>query len=166
MPPRGTFMDESTQNIVSTTAIINIINKYFRLLDEKRFEEGMISLIFAEDASIERPNGTLMIGPKSIANSHGQSFIRFQSTQHLTSNFDIELQQKSATFRFNLVAMHVWAEDFGDATVPANDNFFLAGGVMTGEMELTELGWRIRKLLNTNVWRHGIGFQNLAQTDK
>ena len=113
--------------LTHTVAITDVINRYFAALDQKHFDIITMSQIFADDATVQRPNGTTTIGPKEIGDSHGRSLSRFRATQHLTSGFIITLNDDtSAEFRANLVAMHLWAEGHGDPNADPNDNFFRA----------------------------------------
>ena len=152
--------------LVHTVAITEVINRYFAALDQKQFDVTTMSQIFADDAKIQRPNRTTTIGPKEIGDSHGRSLSRFQATQHLTSGFIITLKNDtSAEFRANLVAMHLWAEGHGDPNADPNDNYFLAGGVITGHVLLGASGWRITEIANHVSWRRGTGFQQILQTE-
>ena len=152
--------------LVHTVAITEVINRYFAALDQKQFDVTTMSQVFADDASIHRPNGTTTIGPKEIGDSHGRSLSRFQATQHLTSGFIITLKtDTSAEFRANLVAMHLWAEGHGEPNANPNDNYFLAGGVITGHVLLGASGWRISEMANHVSWRRGTGFQQILQTE-
>ena len=152
--------------LVHTVAITEVINRYFAALDQKQFDVTTMSQIFADDAKIQRPNRTTTIGPKEIGDSHGRSLSRFQATQHLTSGFIITLNDDtSAEFRANVVAMHLWAEGHGDPNANPNDNYFLAGGVITGHVHLGAMGWRITEITNQVSWRRGAGFQQMLQTE-
>ena len=149
-----------------TVAITEVINRYFAALDQKQFDVTTMSRIFADDATIQRPNGTITRGPKEIGDSHGRSLSRFQATQHLTSGFIITLNDDtSAEFRANVVAMHLWAEGHGDPNANPNDNYFLAGGVITGHVLLGASGWQITEIANHVSWRRGTGFQQILQTE-
>jgi hypothetical protein len=148
-----------------TVAITDVINRYFAALDQKQFDRATLSQIFADDAKIVRPNGAVTTGPQAIGDSHSQSLSRFRATQHLTSSFIITLKDDtSADFRANLVAMHLWAEGHGDPNVDPNDNYFLAGGVLTGHVSFGASGWRIAEIANHVIWRRGTGFQQMLQT--
>jgi hypothetical protein len=152
--------------LMHTFAITEVINRYFAALDQKQFDVATMSRIFADDAKIQRPNRTTTIGPKEIGDSHGRSLSRFQATQHLTSGFIITLKDEtSAEFRANLVAMHLWAKGQGDPDANPNDNYFLAGGVITGHVLLGASGWRITEIANHVSWRRGTGFQQILQTE-
>ena len=147
-----------------TVAITEVINRYFAALDQKQFDVTTVSQIFADDAKIVRPNGAVTTGPKEIGDSHSHNLSRFRATQHLTSGFIITLKDEtSAEFQANLVAMHLWDEGHGDPSADPNDNYFLAGGVITGRMILGASGWRITEITNQVSWRRGTGFQQMLQ---
>ena len=153
------------ESFLKRAEIMELINRYFAALDQKTFDSTTMNLIFEDDASIVRPNGAETIGYKAIGESHRKSFIRFRATQHITSGFVVTLNDhEKAEFRGNLVAMHVWAEGLGDTTVDPNDNYFLAGGVISGKAEMTSQGWRIIQLSNDVIWRKGTGFKQILQT--
>ena len=61
-----------------------------------------------------------------------------------------------AEVRANLVAMHLWADGYGDPH--ALERYFLAGGVLLAKAEKTASGWRISELALHNKWRTGSGF--------
>jgi len=151
--------------LIHTVAITEVINRYFAALDQKQFEVATMRQIFADNAKVVRPNGAAITGPKEIGESHSQSLSRFKATQHLTSGFIITLiDSTTAKFRANLVAMHLWAEGEGDPSVDPNDNYFLAGGVITGHVALVADGWQITEITNQVTWRRGTGFQQMLKT--
>ena len=151
--------------LIHTVAITEVINRYFAALDQKQFDLATMSQIFADNGKSIRPHGIVTTGPKEIGESHSRSFSRFRATQHLTSGFIITLTDSTtATFRANLVAMHLWAEGEGDPSVDPKDNYFLAGGVITGQVTLVADGWRITEIANEPTWRQGTGFQQVLNT--
>jgi SnoaL-like domain len=145
--------------------ITETINRYFAALDKRTFDRETFRKIFTDKAAVVRPNGASIIGPEEISASHAKSMDRFRATQHLTSGFIIDLADESnANFRVNLVAMHVWKEGLGDPNVPKQDNYFLAGGVVSGSAIKTSDGWRILEIRNDVTWRQGVGFQEILNT--
>jgi len=90
-------------------ATVGVLNRYFRLLDEKSFEIEQFAEVFADDGAVLRPNGTSMVGPIAIVESHRKSFARFAATQHLLTGHDVETDGDSVMIRANLMAMHLWA---------------------------------------------------------
>ncbi|MFN8441246.1 MAG: nuclear transport factor 2 family protein [Caldilineaceae bacterium] len=156
---------EKVEAFVNKAEITELLNRYFRALDQKDFDATTMHLIFADNARIVRPNGAETIGPQPIGESHRKSFVRFRATQHMTGGVIVTLHDHGqAEFRGNLVAMHLWAEGLGDPTSHPNDNYFLAGGVLSGKAVMTSQGWRITQLSNDVIWRKGTGFQQILQT--
>jgi hypothetical protein len=159
-------MNDQTK-LMHTVAITEVINRYFATLDQKEFDEVTMSRIFTGNARITRPHGAATTGPKEIGASHSRSMSHFRATQHLTSGFIITLKDDiTAEFRANLVAMHLWAEGEGDPNINPSDNYFLAGGVITGHASLGEGGWQIAELTNQPTWLKGAGFQQMLQMFK
>jgi len=151
--------------LIYTVAITEIINRYCAAVDQKQFDMVTMSQIFAENAKVIRPNGVVTIGPKEIGESLSRSFSRFKATQHLTSGFIITwIDSTTVKFRANLVAMHLWAEGDGDPNVDPKDNYFLAGGVITGQLLLVADGWQITEIANEPTWRQGTGFLQVLNT--
>ena len=152
-------------SLIHTVAITALIDRYFAALDQKQFDLPTMSQIFADNAKVIRPHGQVITGPQEIGASHSRSLSRFRATQHLTSGFLITLvDPTTAGFRANLVAMHLWAEGQGDPGVDPLDNYFLAGGVITGQVALLAQGWRITEIANQVIWRRGAGFQQMLAT--
>jgi hypothetical protein len=142
--------------------ITEALNRFFRALDEKTFDETIMSGIFTPDAKTVRPNGVTVVGPRSIGESQGQSFVRFRATQHLVSGHVISVDVDEAEVRANLVAMHLWADGNGDPN--ALERYFLAGSIVLAKAEKTSSGWRISELVVRNTWRTGSGFASMLNT--
>lgn len=147
----------------TTQTAVAVLNRYFRLLDERSFETAQLAEVFADDGAVLRPNGTSMVGPAAIAESHRTSFARFTATQHLLTGHDVEADGDGVTVRANLVAMHLWVGG-ANGVIAQPDDYFLAGAVITASLVASQSGWRIRRLVNTNVWKAGSGFANMAAT--
>jgi|SRR5262245_11198259 len=154
-------------NAASTLAIIDILNRYFAMLDERKLDVETLNRVFTADAKIVRPNGSVTVGPRAIGESHTENFSRFRATQHMASGLIVtHISDAEARFRGNLEAMHLWAAGQGDPSVHPNDNYFLAGGVITGRVVLLAEGWRLAELAMDVVWRRGTGFQQMIKEIK
>jgi hypothetical protein len=148
-------------------AITEVVNRYFATLDERRLDLATLSRIFTTDAKIVRPHGLITVGPQAIAESHTENFSRFRATQHMASGLIVtRVSDTEARFRGNLVAMHLWAEGQGDPAVDPSENYFLAGGVITGRAALFSGCWRIAEMANDVVWRRGTGFRQMLKEMK
>jgi hypothetical protein len=74
----------------------------------------------------------------------------------------IELDGDQAAVRVNVMAMHLWADGFGDPN--ALDKHFVGGVVIQASARRTANGWRLTNLRGRNVWRSGSGFGTMLQT--
>jgi hypothetical protein len=154
-------MAEKQAQWIIICEVTQVLNSYFRALDEKNFEVSHLQLIFTPDAEVIRPNGAVTIGPEQIVSSHKESFARFRSTQHLLTGHEVNIDGEKATVRANLVAMHLWAN--GQPDINSAENYFLAGGVITARLLQSAQGWRISRIENRVVWRGG-SFGSMLQT--
>src|SRR6476469_789766 len=91
--------------LVDKLEIIDVVNSYFRALDEKHFDIQHLRRIFTDDAKVVRPNGLTVIGPQEIGASHDKSLVRFESTQHMLTGHDTQIEGDVASVRVNLIAM-------------------------------------------------------------
>jgi hypothetical protein len=149
--------------LVNKSEITSVVNHYFRALDEKNFDALHFAAILTPQAKVTRPNGASLIGPEEISASHEKSFTRFEGSQHLLTGHDISINANTASVRANLVAMHIWQGSNTNANKA--DNFFVAGGVIRGELVQTDGQWKISELRTDVVWRAG-GFKDMAQTSR
>ena len=158
-------MDQSNQaaitELIYESNITSVVNSYFRALDENNFEAQHFATFLTTDARMTRPNGASLVGPEEISATHKQSFASFEGTQHFLTAPDISIKGDTAAVRANVIAMHMWQ---GSNTNANNiDNFFVAGGVVSGKLIQTDGHWKISQLSNVVVWRGG-GFKNMMQT--
>ena len=107
------------QVFVLIVEIQQVVNGYFRALDEQDLEPAHLRRILTGDAKVIRPNGAAMVGPETIGQSHRESMARFESTQHLISSHDVAIDGDTATVRANLVAIHIWPGARTMLTTPA-----------------------------------------------
>ena len=141
--------------------ITNIVNSYFRALDEKHFDARHFASLFTPEANVTRPIGASLIGPEEIRASHAKSFTRFEGSQHYVAGHDITVDGSTARVRANLVAMHMWQGSKSDAN--KLDNFFVAGGVIYATLTQSDGHWKISAMSNAVFWRAG-GFKDMMQT--
>ena len=142
--------------------IQQVVNGYFRALDEKDLDAAHLRRIVTDDVKVIRPNGAAMIGPETIGQSHRESMARFESTQHIISNHDVAIDGDTATVRANVVAIHIWPGARTMLTKP--ESYFTAGGVITAHLVRTGEGWRISEMSNRVLWRAGGGFERVIAT--
>jgi hypothetical protein len=149
---------------VDKLVITELLTKYFQLIDDKDFAVEKMQAVFTDNGAVTRPNGAVTTGPAEIAESNRKSFARFRVTQHLPAGYIIEINGDEATVRVNVVAMHLWADGFGDPN--ALDRHFVGGIVIQASARRTAHGWRLTNLSGRNVWRGGSGFGMMEPTNK
>ncbi|MFF0492288.1 nuclear transport factor 2 family protein [Nocardia sp. NPDC004068] len=137
-----------------------VFDRYFRALDEKRFDAAHFATLFAPDGRIVRPNDAVTTGPAAIAASHARSFARFEATQHLVTGRDVTIEGDAAAVWANIVAIHLWRDIPADASML--DRSFTAGGVITAAAVRTAAGWRLTEVRNRILWRTGF-FGDMAR---
>ena len=152
--------DHMTQ-LIAKSEIADVVNSYFRALDEKNVDAQHLGSIFTPEAKVTRPNGASMVGPEEISASHQKSFARFDGSQHFVAGHDIALAGDTANVRANLIAMHMWQGSKTDANKP--ENFFVAGGVVRAALTHADGQWKISQMSNDVLWRAG-GFRDMMQT--
>jgi hypothetical protein len=138
---------------VDKLAISELITRYFQLVDEKDFSVEQFQALFTDDATLTRPNNTITTGPAEIADSNSKSFGRFRATQHFPSGILVTINGEAAKARVNVLAMHLWADGFGDPN--ALERYFEGGVVVDVSARRTALGWRLMGMDGRNIWRTG-----------
>jgi hypothetical protein len=149
---------------VDKLAISELLTKYFQLIDDKEFAVEHLLAVFTENGTVTRPNDSVVSGPAEIAESNKKSFARFRATQHLPSGCLVEITGDEATIRANVMAMHLWADGYGDPN--ALERHFVGGVVLRASARRTAEGWRLTNVGGRNVWRSGSGFGTMLQTNK
>ena len=150
-------------DVEPTARAAGVLNRYFRLLDERVFEIDRFAEVFAADGVVLRPNGTSMTGPTEIVESHRKSFARFVAAQHPLVGHDVEAEGRGVSVRANLVAMHLWAENVA-GVIEGPDDFFVAGAVITASMRDEGHGLRITPSSTPPSGRADRGFASMAAT--
>ena len=149
--------------LIDRLEIVEVVNSYFRALDEKHFDVQHLRRIFTDDAEVVRPNGLTVTGPQDIGDSHEKSLARFESTQHMLTGHDTQIDGDMASVRVNVMAMHMWVGANQDART--QDAYFVAGGVITARLRRSDGSWRLSSVEHAVKWRAG-DFKNMAQTGR
>lgn len=123
--------------------ITELLSRFCSIIDDKRISVSTVADIFTPDGRIINPNGTAVVGPEAIAAEKAKSFSRFKATQHITSDYIIDLNGDTAQFRANMIAMHLWSEEENDPR--SLQTHFVAGGVFEAAAVRTARGRRFRK---------------------
>ena len=51
------------EELINKSDITNVVNRYFRALDEKDFDAPHFATFFMKEAKVTRPNGASLTGP-------------------------------------------------------------------------------------------------------
>ncbi len=154
-------MEKRLLEIIEKTEITNLLINYFRAIDEKQLDTEIVKETFTSDAKIVKPNGAISVGHQEILDGQLKSFERFKATQHVTSDFTIEILNYEASIRTNLSAMHIWGANAENADLEGKH--FHAGGVLSTKAIKENGNWLISEWIFKNVWRFGDGMSEMAR---
>lgn len=137
--------------LADRTEIIELFDRFARDLDHRAFEaeaapDDWARSLFTEDVTLAFPVGS-HAGIDGVTALHRAALAPFARTQHLHTNYLIDLAGDRADVEFQLLATHVYAD-------PAEPPFQV-GDRYTGEVVRTAAGWRIRRLALDVVWTRG-----------
>lgn len=154
-------MENYLLQLVEKAKISDLLINYFRAIDEKQLDREIVGKTFTHDAKVIKPNGAVSSGPDEILEGQVKSFLRFKATQHICTDFIIELANDHASIRTNLSAMHVWG--LINENPSLEGKHFHAGGVLTTKAIKVEGSWRISEWVFRNIWRNGDGLNEMAK---
>lgn len=154
-------MEKKLLEIIEKTEITDLLMNYFRAIDEKQLDIKLVEKTFTSGARIVKPNGAVSVGHQEILEGQVKSFVRFKATQHVTSDFIIEMVNSSATIRTNLSAMHIWGANHENPSLEGKH--FHAGGVLTTKAIKAGGNWLISEWVFRNTWRLGDGMNEMAK---
>ena len=141
-------MDEKKlQLLYDRMEIIDTLNRYATSVDTRNWDlfltcyteemvADMVSVGFVEPLTMQSKDFLQIIR---------QAVSPFDSTQHLLSNFVIDVDGDSATCVCYLQAMHFSEDDTGAHTV-------IIGGYYSHSLVRTPAGWRIDKYRVVKTW--------------
>ncbi|AFR50949.1 nuclear transport factor 2 family protein [Gordonia sp. KTR9] len=124
-------------------AIIEVGLRYARSLDT-RDQEAFMSC-FTPDAAFGLPKLRTQTVLDQTLQFLGESF---SATQHVTTQFQVEVSGDTASMHSYYIATHVWRQKLADP-------LFVMGGFYEDSLIRTSDGWRIRDRLLKNVWVTG-----------
>lgn len=140
-------VDVSVQRLLDERSIAALMHRYARALDGKDW--GLLTTCFTADATaiygevIGRVEGI-----DAIAGACRTALEKLDSSQHILSNLEIEIDGDSARVRSYVHAQHT------KANTPGGDNFII-GGIYLDEIGRAADGWRIRVRELKILWQEG-----------
>jgi len=133
---------KQVQVLQDHSAIIELIDRYGKALDEKRWEDW--EDVFAEDAVTNYPWGHTE-GRAGMARKAAEILKDFTVTEHLSGNILVELNGDRAKSRRNVFIVCVRPEDRPGV-------YFTEGGVYHCEHVRTPAGWKFSRVLLSIKW--------------
>jgi ketosteroid isomerase-like protein len=118
--------------------IIDLTLRYAWALDTKQFD--LLDDVFAPDAT-GMLRGRECVGRDAIKDRISSAIVRFDVTQHITTNHQVVVVGATATCRTQLQSQHV-----------LGDKNFIVGGYYEDELRKTADGWRITHRLMQQTW--------------
>ncbi|MYT74652.1 MULTISPECIES: nuclear transport factor 2 family protein [unclassified Streptomyces] len=132
------------------TALIDLLARWDRWLDESRFTADETAAIFTPDAEAVTPGGVSRgIGALTAQAARGRS--NWAETQHLHTNPVVEIDGDRATIDLNRLVFTV-AHDPARAPEAVPAPALTLGERARIEAARTAEGWRITRLGGTLVW--------------
>nr|WP_271209063.1 nuclear transport factor 2 family protein [Rhodococcus wratislaviensis] len=124
-------------------AIIEVGMRYAHSIDTRN-QEGFMSC-FTADAAFGLPK----LRTQAVLDQTLQFLTElFSGTQHVTTQFHVEVSGDEASMHSYYIATHVWRQQLSDP-------LFVMGGFYEDSLIRTPDGWRIRDRLLKNVWVTG-----------
>ncbi|MER8029824.1 nuclear transport factor 2 family protein [Streptomyces bauhiniae] len=135
--------------------ISTLISGFFRLLDERKFEQGWAGAFFTDDLRTTTPVGTAE-GADAVRLVE-EALGRFKATLHLSSDVIVRSgpDDRTADASWNAHMTHVHLDSTLRARGEGADPLFTVGGVWEGSFRRTDSGWRMSRTLVRPVWTTG-----------
>lgn len=163
-PVQKEYMTTELTELTDRAQISELLSRYCSIVDDKCINVTAVADFFTPDGRIINPNGAAVVGPEAIAAEKAKSFSRFKATQHVTSDYIIDLEEDTAKLRANMIAMHLWSDEESDPR--SLQTHYVAGGVFEAVAVRTDEGWRFSELKSRITWRTGAGMYAVYRMGK
>jgi hypothetical protein len=129
----------NTQNISNYLEINQLIQRYGKALDEKKYD--LLKTVFAPDAELVYLLGEHLIKlPISESDNLFKKFLtKCYWTSHLISNPVLDIRGDTAESRSHVTATHIQVKEDG------SQNIWIVSGAYEDELVRLSEGWRIKK---------------------
>ncbi|MEU8550866.1 nuclear transport factor 2 family protein [Streptomyces roseoverticillatus] len=142
--------------LTDRAAVTDLIDRYLLSLDARRFDDAWARGLFTPDVRITSPVGKHE-GIGGLAAWQAATLAKFERTQHIGTNYVLDIAGDRATVRWNALMTHVHLASTREARGSGPGDHFTVGGTFAGEVVRTPGGWRFRCLDISVVWTHGEG---------
>ncbi|MEU5187302.1 nuclear transport factor 2 family protein [Streptomyces klenkii] len=151
-----TGLQDRIDALADRAALTDLIDRYLLSLDARRFDDAWARGLFTPDVRITSPVGTEE-GIDGLAASQAATMAKFERTQHIGTNYVMDIAGDRATVRWNALMTHVHLASTRAVRGSGPGEHFTVGGTFAGEVVRTAGGWRFRRLDIRAVWTHGEG---------
>jgi quinol monooxygenase YgiN/3-phenylpropionate/cinnamic acid dioxygenase small subunit len=138
--------EQENQRLVDRQAITDLTVRYAWALDHRRFED--LTQVFADDASADYASLGLLQGREEIRTACARSLARFDRTQHIVANHQVDLDGDKASGRCYFHAQHI------TKTAGVEHPYVVAGSYLD-RYTRTGDGWRIAHRVLRVSWTEG-----------
>ncbi len=139
-------MTTNVDALLDEKALVDLTVRYTWAIDHRRFED--LAAVFAEDGTADYGRLGVFQGPVAIGEAAAGALSRFDRTQHMVANHQVDLRGDEADGRCYFQAQHVRKDASGD------HNYTVAG-TYADKFRRTEDGWRIAHRTLRVTWTSG-----------
>ncbi|MFH0172645.1 nuclear transport factor 2 family protein [Streptomyces cacaoi] len=137
------------------TEISMLISRFFRALDERKFDGDWARAYLTDDVRTVTPIGAAD-GVEAMAHAK-EAVERYARTQHIASDVlvDVEAASGRATASWNALMTHVHHDATLQQRGEGANPLFTVGGYWEAELRREQEGWRISRTSVRAVWTTG-----------
>ncbi|WP_230194001.1 nuclear transport factor 2 family protein [Streptomyces sp. NBC_00080] len=132
-----------------------LVSRFFRALDERKFEGDWARDYVTDDVRTTTPIGAAD-GAEAMAHAR-EALERYARTQHIASDVlvDVEPASGRATASWNALMTHVHHDTTLRQRGEDADPLFTVGGYWEAELRREREGWRISRMSVQALWTTG-----------
>ncbi|WP_030617840.1 nuclear transport factor 2 family protein [Streptomyces sclerotialus] len=132
-----------------------LVSRFFRALDERKFDAGWARAYVTDDVRTVTPIG-LAEGAAAVRHTE-EAIGRFARTQHVSADVlvDADAASGTATASWNALMTHVHHPATLERRGPDADPLFTVGGRYDAQLRRTDDGWRISRMSVEAIWTTG-----------
>lgn len=138
--------DDDMRRLLDERAIVDVAVRYCWALDTRDWDA--LCDVFLPDATADLASGTALVGVEAIAARCEAALGHLDSSQHIVSTHQVDIDGDAATHRCQLHAQHTRAAAAGGAN-------YVVGGRYEDRMVRTADGWRIAHRGLVMMWTEG-----------
>lgn len=137
-------------------ALSLLVSRFFRSLDERKFDDEWASAYFTDDIHGESPLGA-GVGREALLRHTAEAIERFARTQHIATDVVSETaaDEATATVSWNALMTHVHHDATLEDRGPDANPLFTVGGYYRAEARRTPDGWRFCRMAVEALWTQG-----------